>query len=76
MRIQTLQEQAEELLKGVPRLCSPAQLGEVIGLHYCNVNRLLNRKRIAVMRTPGGHRRIPRDVQVRLVADALRHGRE
>jgi len=72
--ILSLQQQAERMLQDTPSICTPAQLAKVIGINYVTMNRQIVARRIPVMKTRGGHRRIPRATQIQIVAEALRSG--
>lgn len=74
--MQSIREMAENLLRSTPAVCTSGQLAAVLGVHFTAVNKQLKRRQVPVLRTPGGHRRIPRNVQVTIVSEYLRRGIE
>lgn len=76
MILKTIDQQAKEMVQNLPSPCTTAELGKVMGCHPASVRRWIKSSKVQVLRTSGRHRRIPRDVQERFVAESLRRGRE
>lgn len=65
---------AEQLVAELPAYCSPAQLGEALGICGNTVVAIISKRGLHVLRTDTGRRRIPRDVQVRIARELINRG--
>lgn len=71
----SIQEEARGLVSSIPFNCTTAELAGALGVNINTVIRAIRREQLKCHRTPGGHRRIPRDTQLHIVEGCIRRGR-
>lgn len=70
----SIQERAAVILQDLPKMCTPRELGERVGVSSQTITRLIVRRGYQILRTPAGWRRIPRSVQVNIAEEFVRQG--
>ncbi len=70
----SFQEMAEKAVSELPNPCTSGQFAKLMGLSHTTLVKWLKAENANVLKTPGGHLRIPRAVQKQFMLKAIQKG--